>query len=228
MIKKALIASAISILAFTNVNAQTAAPAAPAAAAPIPSPIIVVNMEAIVRNSDAGRDMQTKLNNIALAMNNEMKTDATAIEAERNKLAATPASQLQTAQFQAAEQAFNQKMQAFETKRNKLANEMQATREDALDKLQTSLDPVVKAVVASRNANIVLDSTSTAFYVGGVDATQEVISRLNAVAKTVNVTRIVTPTAAPKPAAGAPVAAPAANAPLPRAPGAPAAKPAPK
>ncbi|KAF0185421.1 MAG: outer membrane protein [Hyphomonadaceae bacterium] len=205
--------------------APTVQPSAPA----VTSNVVIVNMEYVLRMSDAGRDMSTKLQNIARAMSAELQPEATAIDAERTRLLATPASQLQTPQYAQQEEALGRRMQLFEQKRQYAAAELQATREAALDKFQTAISPVVQALVTSRNALLVLDASTVTYYVPGVDATGDLTIRLNAVVRTIDVVRTQPRDEAgaivPRPGTAAPAAAPAAGAPLPRQ---PAAAPAPR
>ncbi len=209
-------------LMATSALAQTAPAAAPRPAPPpsapaVASPVIVVNVAYIVQASSAGQDMANKINAITQAMASELQPEARAIDAERNRLAQTPASQLQTPQFQAQEEALGKRLQAFEVKRQKAAADLQATRQAAFEALQASLDPVLKSLLASRNAYIILDTGSAVDFVGGVDATADLLAKYNAAVKTINVTRVNTAAPAANPAPAAP-AAPATNAPLPRAP----------
>lgn len=235
MIKKTLYGALAAALLATGAIAQTAparpaapaAPALPPAAPAVASPVIVVNIQYIVRASEAGRDMSNKLNAITQTMASELQPEARAIDAARNQLAQTPASQLQTAAFQAQEQALSARMEAFEARRQKTAADLQATREAAFESLQNALDPVLRGLLTARNAYIVLDASSAVDFVGGVDATADLLARFNAAVRTVNVVRVSVPTqgAAPAAAAAPAPAAPAANAPLPRQPAAPPARP---
>lgn len=224
--KKHLTISAIcAALVSTSAFAQTApaaaprptTPAAPAAAPAVPSPVIIVNVAYVVQASAAGQDMANKINTITQAMAGELQPEARAIDAERNRLAQTPASQLQTPQFQAQEEALGKRLQAFEAKRQKTAADLQATRQAAFEALQAALDPVLRGLLTSRNAYIILDSSSAVDFVGGVDATAELLTKFNGAVRTINVVRVNSAANAANPAPSTP-AAPATNAPLPRAP----------
>lgn len=225
--KKNIILGAVgAVLVSTSAMAQTATapaarPAAPALPAPAPavaSPVIVVNIAYIVQASAAGQDMAAKINAITQTMASELQPEARAIDAERNRLSQTPASQLQTPQFQAQEEALGQRLQAFEAKRQKAAADLQATRQAAFENLQKSLDPVLRGLLTARNAYVMLDTSSAIDFVGGVDATADLLSRYNAAVRTINVVRVNTAAQAPAAAAAAQPAAPATTAPLPRAP----------
>ena len=222
MNKKILLGAFCASLVASAAIAQTAPatrPAVPALPAPAPavaSPVIVVNIAYIVQASAAGQDMAGKINSITQTMAGELQPEARAIDAERNRLAQTPASQLQTPQFQAQEEALSQRIQAFEAKRQKAAADLQATRQAAFENLQKSLDPVLRGLLTARNAYVILDSSSAIDFVGGIDATADLLSRYNAATRTIAVTRINT--AATAPAAAAPATPAATTAPLPRAP----------
>jgi Skp family chaperone for outer membrane proteins len=238
MIAKTLACGALAaLLAASGASvalAQTApapVPAAPAASAPpVASPVIVYDPQRVIAQSAAGQDMTTKLNAIAAAIRTQLETEARAIEAERTRLQQTPAGQLESAATQQAVATLRGRIEALQTLERRSNVEMQATQEQALGQFSQALDPVIRAAVTARNAYIVLETGAVTFAVPGVDVTSDVITRLNAAVRTINVTRVTLPasppagTAAPAPRPGAaptPTPVPVPAGPLPRAPGTP-------
>lgn len=237
--KRILVASvAFFALAGSAVYAQTAAPTLPplTAAPPVASNVIIVDIEEVLRRSDAGRDISNKLNAIKTTLEGELQPEATAIEAERVRLSNTPASQLQTEEFQNQRTALARRMQLLEAKEQYASAELQASQGAALAKFQDAIAPIERALLTSRNALIMVDSSSTIAYAPGVDATADLLTRLNAAVRTIDVQRVqprgangqVIPRpsdSAARPAAAAPAARPAtvpASGPLPRQPATPA------
>lgn len=228
MIRKTVAAAAaaavLALMGSAGALAQTAPAAAPAA--PVPSPVVVFDVQAVIAGSAAGQDMNTKLQAIATAMRTELEGEARTLETERQRLLAVPAAQFQSPENVQAQQRFQQRAEELALKDRRTAAELQATQNAALQQFNAALQPAVRASMTARNAVIALESNTVYDNVGGVDVTADVISRINASTRTINVQRVTLPPPGQQPAAGARPSAPAAPAPasgpLPRAPGSPA------
>jgi Skp family chaperone for outer membrane proteins len=234
MIRTTLVAAAAAaslLMAGPAALAQAAAPAAPAA--PVPSPIVVFDIQAVLSGSAAGQDMNTKLQAIATAMRTELEGEARTLETERQRLLAVPAAQFQSPENVQAQQRFQQRAEELALKDRRMSAELQATQNAALNLFNTAMQPAVTGSMTSRNALMAVESNSVYAHVGGVEITADVISRLNASTRTINVQRVTLPAqgeggpAGAAPAPAAPAARPAgtpvpAGAPLPRAPSTPA------
>jgi outer membrane protein len=153
------------------------------------STVLVANLQEVIVTTDAGKDMNNKLMAIANAMKAELTPEGNAIDAEVTKLEQTPASQLQSDAFVKQRDALNLRAQNFENKKRKVSADLQATRQDALEKFQTSLDPVVKSLMAEKNATVLLDSSMVTYAVPSVDVTATLVAKMNATTKTIAVTR---------------------------------------
>ena len=164
-----------------------------AAVAQTASPVLVVNMQQVVATSEAGKDMNKKLEAIANTMKAELTPEENAITAEIKRLEQTPAAQLQSDTFIKQRDALNDRREKQAVKKQKIAVEFQATSEDALSKYNTAIQPVVKSLMAEKSATVLLDSSMVTYYEPAVDVTSTLITKLNASTKTINVTRKTLP-----------------------------------
>ncbi|HVY84833.1 MAG TPA: OmpH family outer membrane protein [Caulobacterales bacterium] len=186
--------------------------AAPAMAQPAQSAnVIVLNMGQVVANSDIGRDMNTKLQQIATQMQGELQPEQNALQTEGQSL--ETATQNMTNQQVQANSALNQRVQRFgqqrqnfETHRATLARDFEYTQAMTLQDFNQQITPVVREVMTARGAGVVLDSNAIQIAEPQYDATNDVVQRLNQRLHTLNVTRRSAP---PPQQQGAPAPAPA-------------------
>ncbi len=67
--------------------------------------------------------------------------------------------------------------------------ELQITEQKAIAKIKTQLEVIIQAIVAEKQADVILDRSIVVFAGPKVDITDTVISRLNSQLKTVTVVR---------------------------------------
>jgi len=157
------------------------------------STILVVDTQRVLRDSDVGKHIARQLETIGKSMEAEAKAKASPLESKSKSLEA----QLKgvTPQSLQANPGLQQQIKSFREDQQKVAidvqykqKEMQITEAKAVQKVQERLRVILKAVVAERNADVVLER-SLVIYGDPVDVTDTVISRLNGQMKTVSVTR---------------------------------------
>lgn len=215
----AVAAGAAAALAFASaVAAQTppprpAAPAAPALAAPAPIKhgpalpgVCTYNGDQAVQNSEVGKYVATRMQQIIAEVNAELTAEDTAIKNEAKAIdaarATAPADSLEArgANLQVRFNAFKRKQQLRQA-------EVQQTERKALMRVLQELDPIAVSVYQARNCSILLGD-GVLLGNPAMDITPQVVTGLNAKIKTFtfNRERLDTP-AAP----GAPAAPPRAN-----------------
>ena len=158
------------------------------------SVVVTIDEARIIRDSLAGKDIQTKLNAIETQMKAELEPDRASLEADATSL--NGKLQGKTREQVAADatligelQAYEQQANAFARKRAIVSQEYQLTERQALFDFNKALEPVLTQVIAEKNAEVVL-SRSVAVYAGdSVDATPSIISKLDAATPTINVVR---------------------------------------
>ncbi|NJR20254.1 MAG: BamA/TamA family outer membrane protein [Hyphomonadaceae bacterium] len=214
MIRSLCLASAAT-LAFTSAAfAQT--PAATPTPAPAPAPavasqIVVYDVNQLLAQSAAGIDLRNKLQAINDQIRRELEPDQRQLQTELNAIRATSVADAQTPAAQQRQENFNRLYQQFEAKRERLGAVMELTERNALGAFSTALAPVLRATMLARGGLLAMQTSNVDAYVPGIDMTADLVTRLNAATRTINVTRATLPTqgAAGAPAAGAPAATPA-------------------
>lgn len=167
--------------------------------------VMVLNYQRIIESSDVGRDMTTKLGQIGQQMSGELQPDAQSIEAEQQSIQQATQGMNEeqvrrnTGLTQRVE-AFAARVQTFRQRQNAMARDLEYTRQVTLQEFNTQVTPIVREVMESRNASVVLDASTVQLSQPNVDATDDVVQRLNQRVRTLNVTRQQAPAAQQQPA----------------------------
>lgn len=186
-------------------HAQAAAPAA----APAPASIIVVDFERAIGESAAYRGAQAALKPQADALESRANTLSTSLRTESETLQqAQQANTMAPAAFEARLKEFQGKQEAARTEIEGKQRALQLSNAYVIDQINTVLDPIIKAVMVERRAQIALASAATVAVGAGVDVTPDIVTRLNAQLPRVNTTPPAgwQPGGAAAPAAAAPAA----------------------
>lgn len=156
--------------------------------------VIVISYDRIIQSSDVGRSMTSQLEAIAQQMQGEIQPEGTAIQQEQQSI--QQATQGQTADQVRANrtlatriETFNQRVEAFRARQLGLARDMEYTRQMTLNDFNQQVTPIVREVMEARGAGIVLDAGAVSLAQPGLDATDEVVQRLNQRLRTISVTR---------------------------------------
>ena len=184
-LKNFFLALAMSLAAFAIV-----APASHAQG----TTVITIDEAKILRDSKAGKDIQTKLKNIESQINTELTPTRTSLETEGKAL--NTELQGKTREQIAGDaalvtrlNAYDQKANEFGKSRQKAANEFSLTERQALIDFNKALEPVLLEVVREKNAQIVLSKSAVIYSVDAVDVSTLIISKLDAATPTIAVVR---------------------------------------
>ena len=225
-----MMAGVAALLAATSAQAQTpvpvpapapaaaAAPARPAGAPAVLSPVVVYDLGSLIQDSLAGQDMSNKLKAIRDQINRELEPDQRQLESELRAILASSVQESQSAAGRQRQEAFQRLNNEFQQKQERLSQVMQLTERNAIDAFNKAIAPVLQQTLVARNGLIAISANQVEAFIPGVDMTADLITRLNATTKTINVVRATLPTQgapAAAPAAGAAPAAAPAGAPLP-------------
>lgn len=193
----------ISVLRFLALLLVLTAPVAAFAQATPAAVIVVMDENAVLTNSDAGKSALAQLKTIGDQIGAELDTERKALEAEKTRIGQQRATLTQD-QFKARVAALEKRAGGFERLVEARGKEMEATRQNALKIINTALQPVLEEIVKSRGATIMVDRANLIYVAPALDVTGDVIAKLNARLKPFTVQRIK-PTApvAAKPAPAA-------------------------
>ncbi len=159
--------------------------------------VLVVNYQRVVAKSALGRDMSTKLQGVGTQIQQQdqaMQSEGQAIEAEDARLATATRGMTQ-AQIQANATlrpqvaALQQRVQQFQARRQALRGDFQCSQIIALRDFQAQTTPLIRTVMASRGAGVVVDASSAQVYDPQMDITNAVIQQLDQGARTATVAR---------------------------------------
>ena len=156
--------------------------------------ILVVDQQRVIRESEVGKHIARQIESIANTMQSEIKASTQPLEGERDRLVAELKNVDQAAlrtrpDLQKRAQEFVAKGQKQQVEAQYKQRELQVTEQKALQKVNTELAEVLKAIVTERNADIVLDRSLVIFGGTTVDVTDTVVARLNSRIRTVSVVR---------------------------------------
>lgn len=176
-----MLAAAVSLTAFQSANAQGTV-------------VMVIDDNKIFLDSKAGKDIQTKLQNIEKQINNELEPTRKSLETEIQAL--QPKLEGKTREAIAADTALVAELSAFQKKNNDLnqkraiaEREYAMTAEKAIVDFNNALDPVLTEVIREKSAQVVLLKSQVVFSADAIDGTASVIQKLDAKTSAIAVTR---------------------------------------
>ncbi|MBI3437054.1 MAG: OmpH family outer membrane protein [Proteobacteria bacterium] len=159
--------------------------------------VVVVNYQRLLAESALGRDMSTKLQGVSAQIQQQaqaMQSEGQAIETEDQRLQ-TATRGMTAAQVQANSalssqiQALQARVQQFQARRQSLQGDMQCSQIFALRDFTNRANPVVRTVMQSRGAGVVVDAASSQVFDPAMDITNTVMQQLDAAQRTATVAR---------------------------------------
>ncbi len=202
--------SATTVLSSSFAQTPAAAPAAPAAVAGpplVPPTVAVVDMQRVLRDSAAGRSIESQLESESRKFRDQVTQLQDQIKTGENDLRRQRAVM--------AEAAFNEQAQALERKRAEAQRTVQDRQEalqkgqgDAVNVVADNMKDIVQQIAVERHLGMVLSKQVViSFSDKNMDITDDVVQRLNTKLPTVAVT-IPAPGSAAAPAAASATPAP--------------------
>ncbi len=190
-----LIGSAAVIAALgcaSAAMAQAAKPAArpaaaPAAASPAPAAIsltanvpgvCILQREALLGGSTVGKYVQTRLGQLQSQVQAELNGEGTTLQNDAKSLEAKKAT-LAPAAYQQQGAALQQRAEALQAKANQRDQELEATRQKALQRVWTEAVPLITDVVKAKNCAVVFDGNAIMVANNDMDVTPAVMTALN-------------------------------------------------
>jgi len=159
------------------------------------SSIVVIDSQRVLTESAIGRDMQAKLQQVRTQINGEAQAlvpERQSIEQEAQRLQGTLRNQsAEQIRNNAQAQALGQRQQQLQQRAAGLQGDLQCSELLAIREINRLVQPVVRSVMQSRGAGIVLDASNVTEFAPENDITATVIQQLDAnqATRTVNVSR---------------------------------------
>jgi Skp family chaperone for outer membrane proteins len=229
MLKKFLLTAAATFVLAGSAIAQTApasvatlAKASPAAG--VRNPVLIADITYVLLSSEAGKYRSGEIDKIRKSIEKEIEPQAIAIKAEQDKIIKIEGEMeaLEAAitsrggvpqkdgeflkrmgDYQTQLTAYQKKEQEFAGLYRFASADQKATEEASIRELGKALNPVIKSLVAQKNADVLLNASpqSVAYFVDAVDVSDELLAQFNTAVKTIPVVRQRVPREAPANAA---------------------------
>ncbi len=159
--------------------------------------VLIVNFQRVLGESALGRDMQTKLQGVGTQIQQQaqaMQSEGQSIEAEETRLQTatrgmTQAQVQANANLNSQMQALQTRVQQFQQRRQALQGDFQCSQLIALRDFQNQTTPIIRSVMQSRGAGVVVDASSAQVFDPNMDITNTVIQQLDQGTRTATVAR---------------------------------------
>ena len=151
--------------------------------------IIVIDQQAVFRDSLAGKDIARQGTTLRDEIAGEVQTEQSAIVKAQKDLTSN-SSVYSPAQREQKLRALSARQNAypmFEQRKNQI---LQLSIPKASGQVEDAFRPIVQQLIKENNATLVLDKSQIMYAAPTYDFTQEAIKRLNEVLKTVKVVRV--------------------------------------
>jgi outer membrane protein len=140
--------------------------------------IAVVDIENVLKNSDAMKDAQKKIGAKQASFQKEIDKLQESLEKESKKIAAKKGA--------LSEEGFNKEQEKFSKKVDSL-KELVTSRQDSLKKssldiitkVNSKIKEVVEEIKEEKNFDIIINSQSAIYYQDDLDVSEDVLKRLN-------------------------------------------------
>lgn len=162
------------------------------------APFVVLNTDALLNESAAGRSLSSQLQQLEQQMVQELVSEEQAIQQEARRLA--EAAQALTREQLLSNATLTGQIAANDRRAEALRQRAEANRRDygytramAVQSLNEQLAPIVNEVMAARGASAVIDRSAVVAVSPSIDVTADVIARLDQRVPSVRVTRQTAP-----------------------------------
>ena len=185
----AVVAAAFSIVAPAAMAQDASAPAVQKTPAP---KILVIDRSIILRSSKVGQDIVRQAKDYSDAFEKETASERKSLENERDELQKQIAILSPSARDQKTK-AFEKKVQAYQAEAQERQEEIQRGVMQAQREVSKAMDPILRGILAERDANLLIDRSAMVMGTVDVDVTALAVDRLNKKMTTVKVDLIKPP-----------------------------------
>ena len=138
----------------------------------------MIDRNFILQRSSAGQDMVNQVQTLSKQAETEFKNQETQLATEANQLQQQLAILAPDVRDQ-KEKEFTNKQQAFQAKVAQRQAEIQAGFNKAAHQLEVALEPILKAIMVERGANMVVDRSAVILSTVDIDVTPIAVQRLD-------------------------------------------------
>lgn len=159
--------------------------------------VVVVNSQRVLAELAIGRDMTAKLQTVRAQIGQEAQSlgpEGQSIEQERQRLTTatrnmTPEQVRASSTYAPQFQALSQRLEQFQRRSQGLQGDFECSQLIALREFNEAVTPIVRSVMQSRGAGVVLDAGNIQVVAPEYDITNAVIQQLDQSARASNASR---------------------------------------
>ncbi|MCE3254700.1 MAG: outer membrane protein [Rickettsiaceae bacterium] len=140
--------------------------------------IAVIDLETVLKNSDAMKDAQDKISKKQAMFQKEIDKKQEALEKESKQLNSKKGSLSEDA-FAKEQEKFSKKVAELKDMVNKRQDSLKKSSLEAISKINDKIKEVVEEIRKEKNLDVVISSTGTVFYKDELDISDKVTSKLN-------------------------------------------------
>jgi outer membrane protein len=181
--------------------AAAAAPAppnfAPPPGAPVPG-VCIFSFEKTIGDSTVGKAYQARMQQLAAQVEAELNPERTSIQNDANALQ-TQRNTITPDQFTQRGNAINARIQAYQEKEQLRAQELDETKNRALQQIVNNINPLLVTVYTQRNCAVVVDQSTLIAANTAMDISPAVTAQLNTKMTTITFDRANLAQAAARP-----------------------------
>lgn len=152
-----------------------------------PVAILVVSMDRILRDSQAGQSIREQAEELSTALRTELDLRREALREEERDLASLRDG-LERATFNQRAEEFEEKVRALRRDEQDDGARLQRALARATSELRRSLQPILVTIMSERRAGVMLDEQHVLFNDKSLDVTEEAIKRLDVAAPKIDFT----------------------------------------
>jgi Skp family chaperone for outer membrane proteins len=183
---------AVALASLFGASAATAQTAGPANVGPaIPGVCVYFNQQMLAQ-SNVGRAVQARMEQLATEVQGELSPYGTAIQTEAQALQAG-ASSIPADQMQQRRSALQQRVTEAQILEETRRNELQYTLSEQRRAISAAVEPILVAVYQEKGCGILIDRESVFIMNPAMDVTATVIERLNTALPTLSFNRLPVP-----------------------------------
>jgi len=146
---------------------------------PAPPVIIIADINQILRDAKAAKDVQVQLDKAMMGYSKAVTAQENELQKMRDELERQRATLAPDA-FSARARAYQQRFDSLDRSVQANRQAMQQSYNDAMTKVESTALQIVAEIAAERKANLVLTRAAVLFEADGLDITAEVTKRLDA------------------------------------------------
>lgn len=163
LINKIVLTILFAVLTITNSNASS---------------IGILDLEKIIKDSKAMRDIQNKVNKKQDEYQKEVSKKQTDLESEQKTIEGKK-SVLSKDGFEKEVQKFEKKVDDLKTFVDRKQNSLKKASMESMSKVNENIKEIIGEIAKDKNFDVIIPASQTVYYADSLDITEEVLKKLD-------------------------------------------------